>query len=939
MSKSWLASLLVIGIFAAPGCSSVEEKAPAKQPTKKPTGEQAAKPAPKKADAKPQAPADKQVAKGAPAAAKSAGSDTRESLSPGGALLPNEALDRFNKQDGLRMAEEKALAQHYYDVGKKLFDEMDYSRAYENLRAAVERDPTHQAATELYYTCGAILGKREDELKASIERIRSQLDVKIELAKQEMIRFFEAGDKAFQAGSFDQAIRDLERAREMIAWFPYPIDSGTPPYRERAEKMIAEAKRKRLQADLEKNEIQEREAVVKAREAEKRKQKEDERRIQTMLDQTGDLIQARRYKEAKELAVRTLEIDPHNPFAKKYLEYATLGIHMLVEEGLMDRKHEERWANDENNERVAQPQEGTYIKFPDNWMEKTADRREGIATEVFDEPFWVKNYKKILRERKVTLNFPDVPLQDVILFLQDITGLNFVIAQGVDATERRISLRLKDIVLENALKIILEQTKLSYIFDKESIIIAEPGAAAGETYFDIYDVSDILYKIQDFTAHRLSLPNPDAPGGSGGGASLIFDDQAAEGEGSINADVLIEIIKGATGADEAWADGTAIEGHRGQLLVTNIRDVHRKINEVLENLRRNQGLFVHIETRFVDITNDMLEDVGVDFRGLGGNPGDTAQGLNPIANTSNPFGQPMDMNVDANRFGGTDVGGSRKQPGYPNHPGGQRLSATGQPLPFPGPEPEPGFDNFVYRTMNIFGSSLGANVLRGSRLAGGGGLSLMISQLDHWQSNAILRAEAQQSKVRRLTAPRVTAANREKVYTSVITQRAYIADWELVSGGTGLVVVEVADPIIQTFQEGVVLEVRPTISADRKFVTLDVRPSMATLVGGQISTIVVNLGSLAQSALQVPIGIPEITLEEAFTSVTIPDGGTALLGGFRQVFQQEHLSTLPIIDSIPVLNFLFKRRGDLKETRSLIVLITAKIVSIREEEGKRFNKK
>src|SRR5205807_3577887 len=98
-------------------------------------------------------------------------------------------------------------------------------------------------------------------------------------------------------------------------------------------------------------------------------------------------------------------------------------------------------------------------------------------------------------------------------------------AQGVDATERRISLRLKDIVLENALKIILEQTKLTYIFDRESIIISEPGSAAGETYFEIYDVADILYKIQDFSAHRLSLPNPSAPSGGGGGGSLIFDAQ------------------------------------------------------------------------------------------------------------------------------------------------------------------------------------------------------------------------------------------------------------------------------------------------------------------------------------------------------------------------------------------------------------------------------
>jgi len=100
----------------------------------------------------------------------------------------------------------------------------------------------------------------------------------------------------------------------------------------------------------------------------------------------------------------------------------------------------------------------------------------------------------------------------------------------------------------------------------------------------------------------------------------------------------------------------------------------------------------------------------------------------------------------------------------------------------------------------------------------------------------------------------------------------------------------------------------------------------------------VDLGSVSQAAFNVPIQIPEITLEEAFTSITIPDGGTALLGGFRQITEQHNVASIPILDSIPLLDIFFRRQGDLRETRSLVILITAKIVSIREEEGKRFNR-
>ncbi len=44
-------------------------------------------------------------------------------------------------------------------------------------------------------------------------------------------------------------------------------------------------------------------------------------------------------------------------------------------------------------------------------------------------------------------------------------------------------------------------------------------------------------------------------------------------------------------------------------------------------------------------------------------------------------------------------------------------------------------------------------------------------------------------------------------HIQVITQRSYVSDYELVSGGTGLVVQEVADPVVDTFQEGVILDI------------------------------------------------------------------------------------------------------------------------------------
>lgn len=45
-------------------------------------------------------------------------------------------------------------------------------------------------------------------------------------------------------------------------------------------------------------------------------------------------------------------------------------------------------------------------------------------------------------------------------------------------------------------------------------------------------------------------------------------------------------------------------------------------------------------------------------------------------------------------------------------------------------------------------------------------------------------------------------------YMMQVTQRAYVADYELVSGGTGFSIVEVADPVIRTALTGVALDVK-----------------------------------------------------------------------------------------------------------------------------------
>jgi general secretion pathway protein D len=321
----------------------------------------------------------------------------------------------------------------------------------------------------------------------------------------------------------------------------------------------------------------------------------------------------------------------------------------------------------------------------------------------------------------------------------------------------------------------------------------------------------------------------------------------------------------------------------GQILVRTNRQVQLEVQGVLENLRKDADLFVVVESRFIDVNDDFLRDVGVDYRGLG---------------VGNNWGTPFGNIINDTSTGGQDLGFVKQ-----GSPVRDVTLIMGQ-------------DRWAGRVQNIIDGFSGA--IRGTNVSAGqglSGLSLQATLLEPFQVNVIVRAVQEKADVRQLTAPVVTAHNGERVFVSVITQRAYISDYNLVSGGTGFSIVEVADPEVQTFQEGVILDVDPVISHDKKYVTLDVRPTLATLIGGTISTILISLGSFTNVANMVPIGVPEIALQQSFTSVTVPNGGTVLLGGFKSLNDAKFKSYIPILGSIPIINNLFRRKAEIVEKK------------------------
>ncbi|MCP4783847.1 MAG: type II and III secretion system protein [Fuerstiella sp.] len=68
------------------------------------------------------------------------------------------------------------------------------------------------------------------------------------------------------------------------------------------------------------------------------------------------------------------------------------------------------------------------------------------------------------------------------------------------------------------------------------------------------------------------------------------------------------------------------------------------------------------------------------------------------------------------------------------------------------------------------------------------------------------------------------------------------------------------------------------------------------------------------------------------TTVSVPDGGTVLLGGIKRLREGRNMAGVPILNKIPYVSRLFKNSGVGRETESVMLMVTPRIIIHEEEE-------
>ncbi|MEZ6092181.1 MAG: hypothetical protein R3C05_30105 [Pirellulaceae bacterium] len=161
-------------------------------------------------------------------------------------------------------------------------------------------------------------------------------------------------------------------------------------------------------------------------------------------------------------------------------------------------------------------------------------------------------------------------------------------------------------------------------------------------------------------------------------------------------------------------------------------------------------------------------------------------------------------------------------------------------------------------------------------------------------------------------------------------------------------------PIIVVLNEGTALNVQAVVSDDRRFVRLTLVPFFSQI--GEVDTFtfegrsttnnstrrdtngdgVIDANDEDVSEEQVNEGttvqLPTFAFTSVSTTVSVPDGGTILLGGIKRLRETRSEQGVPILSKIPYINRLFKNVGTGRETNSLMLMVTPRIIIQEEEE-------
>lgn len=713
------------------------------------------------------------------------------------------------------------------------------------------------------------------------------------------------------------------------------------------QKQYVEANRSEIDLDLANAAVE----AEMANDATNKQRVDDE--IASLVETFNDLMEERRYPEAEVVAKKVSELSPGSSIAKSMFHTSRMGTRLMINEDIAAEKEDNfnRSLLEVDRAGIAMDPTNDYL-LPDakTWVDLTTRRLEGRNTDSRLSPAEQDIKRKL--SMPVDINYRNRALGEVMSDLSAYTNIPIVLdpralAEMRVTTDSPVTLELsKAISLQSALNLILAEYELSYVIQNDVLNITSISAKRSMVYPKTYRVTDLVTPIPNFAAsyedglagalraaHQMTTRQSDVQIMPVSMADLANRGQANNSPHAMNPNMMGQYAS--MGAQGGFGPGNSMGGARGggsfadfqslidliqttvvpdtwealggpstmspypqnlSLVISTTSEVHDQITELLESLRRLQNLQVTIEVRFITLSDSFFEQIGVDFD--------------------------IQFDDNVNELPDEDSGPSVSV----GFDGGSGLPTT----------------DFDVRLDNNFGvqPAFGA-------FDAGSGSRIGFAILSDIEAFFFLQAAQGDTRNNVLQAPKVTLFDGQLATISDVTQRPFVTSITPVVGDFAVA----QQPVIVVLNEGTQLNVQAIVSDDKRFVRLTLVPFFSQI--GNVDTFTYEGRRRRRTTSQeidpttgepivddeeedivegTTVQLPQFAFTSVSTTVSVPDGGTILLGGIKRLSEGRSERGVPILSKIPYISRLFRNVAIGRDARSLMLMVTPRIIIQEEEE-------
>lgn len=690
--------------------------------------------------------------------------------------------------------------------------------------------------------------------------------------------------------------------------------------------------------------------------------------VQKLVEEFNKLADEERFPEALVVARQAKDLAPDEPAVVVLMEKAKFLERIFRMQSIRDDREGGFFNALANVERSSVPMDDRFpmtIEDPELFAERAA--RRGARNEMAqysteaDRRIW-----NTLRNEQVQGEYTG-SLADAMDQLSRQANVNIVFDDLALAAENirkdtQVDVPIRQpISLRSALDVILQSAGLVFVVENEVIKVTSRDARQTKLKVKHYYIGDLVMPITS-AQHPMHMtfmqPNVAGPGGAGAmnvgnqnqlamaqqlggrapgnpfGAMMLNDygggapqtgvptygtvgGQPLGGITEADFQPLIDLIQGTIQPD-SWQDtGQGLGTIQPfvpnlSLIVSQTQEIQDQIQDLLKKLRELNDVQIVVEVRFISLADDYFERIGIDFDF-----------------SINDNSQIIDPNADRPFAGSTIIGNSPVD----STPFTPTSDLDVQFLQGSFAAAEPIFGGFQAASAANFGFAI-------------------LSDIEVF---FLVQASKGDQRTNITQAPTVTMFNGQSANVNDGAARPFVTSVIPVVGDFAVA----HQPVITILPDGTNLNVTAVVSDDRRNVRLQLVPFFSqvtevetfTFDGSQTTETTTNSvlddlldavdgganaddedEEIVTTTQGITVQLPVLSFTSVNTVVSVPDGGTVLMGGVKRMREGRTEQGVPFLSNVPYVNRLFKNVGIGHETSNLMMMVTPRIIIQKEIE-------